>query len=449
MSTQPVGITDTTYRDAHQSRMATRMTTADMVPVAREMNEIGFWALEMWGGATFDSAMRFIKEDPWERIRILRQNIPDTRFMMLLRGQNILGYHHYPDDVVKEFVHAAVRNGIDTIRIFDALNDVRNMEVAIEATREAGGHVQAAVVYTISPVHDIPHYVETARKLHDLGADSLCIKDMAGIMTPYMGYNLVKELKKELDMPIDVHSHMTSGMAAMTYLKCIEAGADVVDCCLSSLSGGTAQPPTETMVAVLQETDWDTGLNLEKLSEINKHFAAIRDNYQEFLTQPDTEPRALIYQIPGGMLSNLHSQLNGQGLSDKYAEVLEEVPRVRAEMGYPPLVTPMSQIVGTQAVLNVATGTRYGVKSKEIRDYVRGLYGRPPVPISDEIKQKIIGDEEVITCRPAELLDPMMETAGEEISEYIQQPEDVLSYILFPQPALEYFKYRAEHGIEV
>ncbi len=449
MSKKPVGITDTTYRDAHQSRMATRMTTADMLPVAREMDAIGFWALEMWGGATFDSAMRFIKEDPWSRLRVLRENISDTKFMMLLRGQNILGYQHYPDDVVEAFVRATVKNGCDIIRIFDALNDVRNMELAMKTTKDAGGHAQACVVYTISPVHDIPHYVETARALVDMGADSLCVKDMAGIMTPTMGYNLVKELKKEFDLPIDIHSHMTSGMAAMTYLKCIEAGADVVDCCLSSLSGGTSQPPAETMVAVLQETEFDTGLDLEKMSEVNKHFADIVGNYAEFLTQPDTEPRALIYQIPGGMLSNLRSQLNGQGMGHKYQEVLEEVPRVREEMGYPPLVTPMSQIVGTQAVLNVATGTRYGVKSKEIRDYVRGLYGRPPVPISEEIKQQIIGDEEVLTGRPAELLDPRMESAAEEISEYIQQPEDVLSYILFPQPALEYFEYRKEHGITV
>ncbi len=449
MSKKPVGITDTTYRDAHQSRMATRMTTADMLPVAPAMNEIGFWALEMWGGATFDSAMRFIKEDPWGRIRTLREHIPDTRFMMLLRGQNILGYQHYPDDVLVEFVHAAVRNGVDVIRIFDALNDIRNMELSMQTAKEAGGHAQACVVYTISPVHDIPHYVETALELRDRGADSLCIKDMAGIMTPYRGYNLVKELKEQVDIPIEIHSHMTSGMAAMTYLKCIEAGADIVDCCMSALSGGTSQPPAETMAAVLQETDYDSGLDLEKMAEVNKHFAAIRGNYGEFLTDADTEPRALIYQIPGGMLSNLRSQLNGQGMADKYQEVLEEVPRVRAEMGYPPLVTPMSQIVGTQAVLNVATGTRYGVKSKEIRDYVRGLYGRPPVPIDEDVKKMVIGDEEVITGRPAELLEPRLESAKEEIAQYIQQPEDVLSYILFPQPALEYFKHREEHGIRV
>ncbi len=449
MSDKPVGITDTTYRDAHQSRMATRMTTADMIPVSREMNEIGFWALEMWGGATFDSAMRFIKEDPWTRIRVLRENIPDTDFMMLLRGQNILGYQHYPDDVLNAFVEATVRNGVDIIRIFDALNDIRNMEPAIKITKEAGGHAQAAVVYTISPVHDIPHYVETALALRDLGADSLCIKDMAGILTPYRGYELVKELKKQIDLPIDVHSHMTSGMAAMTYLKCIEAGADVVDCCLSALSGGTSQPAAETMVGVLEETDFNTGLDLEKLAEVNKHFADIVGNYGDYYTDAAVDPRVLIYQIPGGMLSNLRSQLKAQGMLDKYEEVLEEVPRVRAEMGYPPLVTPMSQIVGTQAVLNVATGTRYGVKSREIRDYVRGMYGRPPTPIDDEIIKKVIGDEEVLTVRPAELLEPMMESAEAEIQQYIQQPEDILSYILFPQPALEYFKHREEHGIRV
>ena len=441
-----VKITDTTYRDAHQSRMATRMSTADMLPVAEDMNRMGFWALEMWGGATFDSALRFIKEDPWERIRTLRKHIPDTKFMMLLRGQNLLGYHHYPDDVVTAFIEASVRNGIDIIRIFDALNDIRNMQLSIETTKEVGGHAQAAVSYTISPVHDIPHYVEMATELERIGADSLCIKDMAGLLTPYRGYRLVKELKKEIQIPIEIHSHMTSGMAAMTYLKCIEAGADIIDCCLSSFADGSSQPPAESMVAVLEESEYETGLDLEMMEGANKHFNALKENYEEFFTEANTDARVLIYQIPGGMISNLRSQLAAQGMAEKAEEVLTEVPRVREEMGYPPLVTPMSQIVGTQAVLNVATGNRYSVKSKEIRDYVRGLYGRPPKPISKEIKELIIGDEEVLETRPADQLEPMMEKAEKEIAQYIRQPEDVLSYVLFPKPALEFFEHREQNS---
>ena len=441
-----VKITDTIYRDAHQSRMATRMSTEDMLPVAKDLESVGFWALEMWGGATFDSCLRFLKECPWLRVRRLREHIRDTGFMMLLRGQNILGYKHYPDDVLEAFVRATVDNGVNIIRIFDALNDVRNMEMAIRATRAAGGHVQAAVVYTISPVHDIDHYVETAVHLEKLGADSICIKDMAGILTPYRGYQLVEEMKKAVGIPIDIHSHMTTGMAAMSYLKTIEAGADIVDTCLSAFANGTSQPATESLVAVLQDTPYDTGLDLEKLANINSHFKKVREQYGDFFTPADVDVQCLVYQVPGGMLSNLRAQMNAQGMLDKWDEVLNEVPRVREELGYPPLVTPMSQIVGTQAVFNVATGERYSVKSKEIRDYVRGLYGRPPGEISDDVRKMIIGDEDVLTTRPAELLEPGMEKARDAIKDYIRKPEDVLSYALFPEQALEYFKHREIHG---
>ena len=441
-----VKITDTIYRDAHQSRMATRMSTEDMLPVAKDLESVGYWALEMWGGATFDSCLRFLKECPWLRVRRLRADIRDTGFMMLLRGQNILGYKHYPDDVLEAFVRATVDNGVNIIRIFDALNDVRNMEMAIRATRAAGGHVQAAVVYTISPVHDIDHYVEMAVHLEKLGANSICIKDMAGILTPYRGYQLVEEMKKAVGIPIDIHSHMTTGMAAMAYLKTIEAGADIIDTCLSAFANGTAQPATESMVAVLQDTPYDTGLDLEKLANINRHFKKVREQYGDFFTPADVDVQCLVYQVPGGMLSNLRAQMNAQGMLDKWDEVLNEVPRVREELGYPPLVTPMSQIVGTQAVFNVATGERYSVKSKEIRDYVRGLYGRPPGEISDEVRKMIIGDEDVLTTRPAELLEPGMEKARDAIKDYIRKPEDVLSYALFPEQALEYFKHREIHG---
>ncbi len=444
--TRKIKITDTTYRDGHQSRMATRMSTDDMLPVAELMNETGFWALEMWGGATFDSALRFLKECPWTRVRKLRERIPDPGFMMLLRGQNILGYQHYPDDVLEAFVHATVENGVNILRIFDALNDPRNMEPAIRATKDAGGHAQATVVYTISPVHDVKHYVETAKKLEKMGADTMCIKDMAGIMTPYVGYNLVKEMKKAIDIPIHIHSHMTTGMALTTYIKCIEAGADIIDTCISSFSGGTAQPATETAVAILEDGDYETGVNLENLTEINRHFVQVSEQYGEYFTPANIDVRGLIYQVPGGMLSNLRSQLREQGMGNKWEEVMNEVPRVREDLGYPPLVTPMSQIVGTQAVLNVATGKRYAVKSKEVRDYVRGLYGRPPVEISDDVRKQIIGDEEVLTERPAERLEPGLEKAREAIKDYIRKPEDALSYALFPEQAIQYFEHRKVHG---
>ncbi len=443
---QKVKITDTILRDAHQSRMATRMSTEDMLPVAKQINAAGFWALEMWGGATFDSSLRFLKECPWIRIRRLREYMPNPHFLMLLRGQNILGYKHYPDDVLTAFIKATVDNGVNMIRVFDALNDVRNMELAIRTTKAVGGHAQACVVYTISPVHDIDHYVDTAVQLQRMGADTLCIKDMAGILTPYRGYDLVRAMKKAIDIPIHIHCHMTAGMAAIAYIKCVEAGAEIIDTCMSAFAGGTAQPATETLVAAFENTPYDTGIDLEPLEEINNHFKQVRERYSDFFTQAETDARCLIYQVPGGMLSNLRAQMNAQGMLDRWEDVLTEVPRVREELGYPPLVTPMSQIVGTQAVFNVATGERYAIKSKEIRDYVRGMYGRPPGEISDEVRRKVIGDEEVLTGRPADLLEPGMEPAREAIKQYIRKPEDVLSYALFPQQALEYFKHRETHG---
>jgi len=437
-----VGITDTILRDAHQSLIATRMKTDEMLPIAEKLDKVGYHSLEMWGGATFDSCIRFLNEDPWERLRKIKERVKNTPLQMLLRGQNLLGYHHYADDVVELFVKKSVENGIDIIRIFDALNDIRNLKKAIEVTKETGAHAQGTVVYTISPVHNIDYYVDMAKQLVEMGIDSLCIKDMAGLLAPYDAYELVSRLKKEINVPIQVHSHYTSGMASMTYLKAIEAGADVVDTALSPFALGTSQPPTETMVAVLKNTPYDTGLDLELISSISDHFKQVRSNYKidSVITMVDT--MVLNYQIPGGMLSNLTSQLKQQNALDKLPAVLKEVPKVREDLGYPPLVTPTSQIVGTQAVVNVLTGERYKMIINEVKNYVRGLYGKPPAPIKDEIKQKIIGDEEVITCRPADLIEPQLEKYTKEISYYIEQEEDVLTYALFPQIAEKFFKER-------
>ena len=442
MQHRKVGITDTILRDAHQSLIATRMKTDEMLPIAEKLDKVGYHSLEMWGGATFDSCIRFLNEDPWERLRKIKGRVKNTPLQMLLRGQNLLGYHHYADDVVELFVKKSVENGIDIIRIFDALNDIRNLKKAIEVTKETGAHAQGTVVYTISPVHNIDYYVDMAKQLVEMGIDSLCIKDMAGLLAPYDAYELVSRLKKEINVPIQVHSHYTSGMASMTYLKAIEAGADVVDTALSPFALGTSQPPTETMVAVLKNTPYDTGLDLELISSISDHFKQVRSNYKidSVITMVDT--MVLNYQIPGGMLSNLTSQLKQQNALDKLPAVLKEVPKVREDLGYPPLVTPTSQIVGTQAVVNVLTGERYKMIINEVKNYVRGLYGKPPAPIKDEIKQKIIADEEVITCRPADLIEPQLEKYTKEISYYIEQEEDVLTYALFPQIAEKFFKER-------
>lgn len=438
-----VGITDTTLRDGHQSLLATRLKTEDMLPIAAQMDAIGFHSLEVWGGATFDACMRFLNEDPWERLRALRQAMPRTRLQMLLRGQNLLGYRHYADDVVTEFVKMSIKNGIDILRIFDALNDVRNMALAMKVAKEEGGHVQATICYTLGPVYDDEYYLRLARKLADLGADSLCLKDMAGLLTPADAYRLVQKIKAEVDLPLQLHCHYTSGMAAMTYLKAVEAGVDVLDTAMSPLALGTSQPATETMVAALAGTPWDTGLELDKLVEIAAYFRQVRKKYREFDVSDGTvDANVLRYQIPGGMLSNFISQLARQNALERLPEVLAEVPRVRADFGYPPLVTPSSQMVGAQAVLNVLAGERYKMVTREVKDYLRGLYGQPPVPVNEEVRRKIIGDEEPITCRPADLLEPQLPAARKEIAPYMEKEEDVLSYAIFPAVAKQFLAER-------
>ncbi|MFQ6059656.1 MAG: pyruvate/oxaloacetate carboxyltransferase, partial [Anaerolineae bacterium] len=443
----PLKICDLMLRDGHQSLLATRMRTDDMLPIADKIDQVGYWAVEMWGGATFDSAMRFLDENPWDRIRRLKERMPHTPFLMLLRGQNIVGYHHYPDDVLERFVVHAHANGIDVFRIFDALNDVRNMRFAMEVAKREGAHVQAAICYTIGPPYSIDYFVDLARQLADMGADTICIKDMAGLITPYAAYELVGRLKEELDLPIHLHSHATSGMATTAHLKAVEAGVDIVDTAISSLSLTTSHPPTESIVSMLQGTERDSGLNLRLLAEIAAYFARVRRKYARFESGMfGVDVRVLQYQIPGGMLSNLVSQLRGQNAVDKYEAVLAEVPRVRAELGYPPLVTPSSQIVGTQATLNVVLGERYKIIPEEVRQYVRGYYGRPPAPIDSQVKRLAIGDEEPIDCRPADLIPPGMEKAREEIGELARSEEDVISYALFPQVARPFLEQRARGG---
>ena len=441
-----VKITETVLRDAHQSLIATRMSTDDILPIVEKLDNIGYNSLECWGGATFDSCLRFMNEDPWERLRKIRSIARKTKLQMLLRGQNLLGYKHYADDVVEYFVRKSIANGIDIIRIFDALNDVRNIEAAIKACKKEGGHAQGTVSYTISPVHSLEHFVKDSRMLVEMGADSICIKDMAGLLLPYSAFELVKALKETIKVPIQVHTHYTSGVASMTYLKAIEAGADVVDCAISPMAMGTSQPPTEPLVATLKDTEYDTGLELSKLSEIAEYFRPIKEKYIASglldVKVMGVDVNALIYQVPGGMLSNLVSQLKQAGKSDKYEEVLKEVPKVREDFGYPPLVTPTSQIVGTQAVMNVITGERYKMVPKESKALVKGEYGKTPAPIPENIRKKILGDEEQITCRPADLIQPELDNIRKQIGEYIEQDEDVLSYALFPQVAENFFKYR-------
>ena len=441
-----IKICDCTLRDGQQSLIATRMRIEDMLPILSKMDEIGFGAMEVWGGATFDSCLRFLKEDPWERLRKFRSVLKNTKLQMLLRGQNILGYKHYADDVVESFVRKSIENGIDIIRIFDALNDARNLETAVKATKAENAHAQLAISYTLSDVHTLEYYVDLAKRYENLGADSICIKDMAGLLLPKPAYDLVKAIKEEVNVPIEVHSHYTSGVASMTYLKAIEAGADIIDTDMSPLSMGTAQPATEVMVAALQGTDYDTNLNLSSLKEITDYFKPIREeDIKSGLLNTKmlgVDISTLIYQVPGGMLSNLVSQLKNANAEDKYDAVLAEIPKVRADLGYPPLVTPSSQIVGTQAVLNVLMGERYKMVPKETKDIVRGMYGQTPVPISEEIRRKIIGDEEPITCRPADLIEPEMAKFEAEMKDYKLQEEDVLSYALFPQQAMDYFKFR-------
>lgn len=443
---KPVKITETVLRDAHQSLIATRMTTDEILPIVEELDSVGYHSLEAWGGATFDSCLRFLNEDPWERLRKIKDKAKKTPLQMLFRGQNILGYKHYADDVVEYFVQKSIANGIDILRIFDALNDVRNLQAAIKASQKEKGHVQATVCYTISPVHNIETFVKLAKQLEEMGADSICIKDMAGLLIPYTAYDLVKAMKETVKIPIQLHTHYTSGVASMTYLKAIEAGVDVVDCAMSPLALGTSQPPTEPLVATLQGTEYDTGYDLKKLTKIAEYFKPLRQKYLDSgLLNPKVmgvDVNTLLYQVPGGMLSNLVSQLKQQGKEDKFDEVLKEVPRVREDLGFPPLVTPSSQIVGTQAVLNVVMGERYKMISKETKGIVRGEYGKTPVDIKPEIVEKIIGNEERITCRPADNIAPELEKLKKECAEYIEQDEDVLSYALFGQVATKFFEYR-------
>ena len=443
-----VKFTETVLRDGHQSLIATRMTTEEMLPILETMDNVGYHSLEMWGGATYDACLRFLDEDPWYRLRVIRKHIKKTNLQMLLRGQNLLGYKHYADDVVDEFVDKAISNGMDIIRIFDALNDTRNLEAAVKATKKWGGHAQGCVSYTISPVHTSETFVKLGKEIEEMGCDSFCIKDMAGLLSPQTTYDLVKALKKELTIPIELHTHATSGLGSMTYLKAVEAGVDIIDTAISPFSGGTSQPPTEPLAAAFAETDRDPELNMDLLNEVAEHFRPIREKYiKSGLMDPKlmgVDINTLIYQVPGGMLSNLVSQLKEANAMDKYEEVLKEVPRVREDFGYPPLVTPSSQIVGTQAVLNVLMGERYKMVPNEARNLVKGMYGRTTLPIKEELVKKILGDEEQVTCRPADLLEPELEQAKRDCALYYQQPEDVLTQAFFPKVAETFFKHRIE-----
>lgn len=436
-------LTDVALRDGHQSLLATRMRTEDMLPIAAQLDQVGFWSLEVWGGATFDTCLRFLKEDPWERLRALRGALPNTRLQMLLRGQNLVGYRHYADDVLERFIERAAFNGIDVFRIFDALNDVRNMKKSMQVVRECGKHVEATICYTVSPVHNVERFVDQAKQLEDLGTDSLCIKDMAGLLAPFEAYHLVKRLKAAVHVPIHLHTHYTSGMASMAACMAILGGLDVLDTAISPLAGGTSHPPTETLVASLRNTPYDTGLSLPALTPISQHFREVRKKYHQFesdFTGVDTA--ILSSQIPGGMLSNLAAQLAEQNALDKMHDVLNEVPHVRKDMGYPPLVTPTSQIVGTQATLNVLTGERYKVLTNETRNYFRGLYGRPPGTLNSDVLARATEEEGPIKGRPADNLEPELERAEQELAGKDLSVEDLVSYALFPAVALEYFDER-------
>lgn len=453
MSNKKILITETVLRDAHQSLLATRMSTEDMLPILETLDKVGFYSLECWGGATFDACLRFLNEDPWERLRIIRKKCPNTKLQMLFRGQNMLGYRHYADDVLEYFVKKSVSNGIDIIRIFDALNDIKNLEIAIKSAKKEGAHVQVAISYTTGPVFNTEYYVEYAKRIEQSGADSICIKDMAALLTPYETESLVKAVKNVVKIPIQLHTHYTSGLASMCLLKGIEAGADIIDTAMSPLALGTSLAPTESMVAALQGTKYDTGLDLVLLNQIRDYFMTLRQKYIEngLINQKvlATNTNALIYQVPGGMLSNLLSQLKEAGKEDKLDEVMKEVPRVRKDAGYPPLVTPTSQIVGTQAVFNVITGQRYKICTNEFKDLILGKYGTTPVPIDPEFRKSIVGDEKAITCRPADLLKPELESLRSEITEWIEQDEDVLSYAQFPKIAVDFFKRRRDEKYSI
>ncbi len=451
MEKKPIKITETILRDAHQSLIATRMTTEQMLPIVDKMDQVGYHAVECWGGATFDASLRFLKEDPWERLRKLKAGFKNTKLQMLFRGQNILGYNHYADDVVEYFVQKSIANGIDIIRIFDCLNDIRNLETAVKAANKENGHAQIALSYTLGDAYTLNYWKDIAKKIEDLGAKSLCIKDMAGLLTPYEATELVTALKESVDIPIDLHTHYTSGVAAMTYMKAVEAGCDIIDTAMSPFALGTSQPATEVMVETFRGTPYDTGLDQNLLAEIAEYFRPMREEaLQSGLMNTKVlgvNIKTLMYQVPGGMLSNLVSQLKEMGQEDKYQEVLEEVPRVRKDFGEPPLVTPSSQIVGTQAVLNA--GERYKMVTKESKKLLSGEFGQTVKPFNPEVQKKCIGDAKPITCRPADLIKPQLAQLEKEMAQWKEQDEDVLSYALFPQVATDFFKYREAQKTKV
>ncbi len=449
MEKRPLKITETVLRDAHQSLMATRLTTEQMLPIVDKMDRVGYHAVECWGGATFDASMRFLKEDPWERLRKFRDGFKNTKLQMLFRGQNILGYNHYADDVVEYFVQKSIANGIDIIRIFDCLNDLRNLKTAVDACKKEKGHSQIALSYTLGEAYTLEYWMNIAKRIEDMGADSICIKDMAGLLIPYEAEKLVSALKQSVSLPIELHTHYTSGVGSMSCLKAVEAGCDIIDTAMSPLALGTSQPATEVMVETFRGTPYDTGLDQDLLAEINEYFAPIREQaLKSGLLNTKVlgvDINTLRYQVPGGMLSNMVSQLKEQNAEDKYEEVLKEIPRVRKDLGEPPLVTPSSQIVGTQAVLNVLMGERYKVATKETKGILLGQYGETVKPFNPEVVEKVLGEDakNAITCRPADLIEPQLDKLREEVKEWAQQEEDVLSYALFPKQAIDFFKFRA------
>ena len=450
---KPIKITETILRDAHQSLIATRMTTEQMLPIIDKMDKVGYHSVECWGGATFDASLRFLKEDPWERLRKFRDGFKNTKLQMLFRGQNILGYRPYGDDVVEYFVQKSIANGIDIIRIFDCLNDLRNLQTAVTAANKEKGHAQVALSYTLGDAYTHEYWIDIAKRIEDMEANSICLKDMAGLLLPYEATELIGALKENVSIPIQLHTHYTSGVASMTYLKAVEAGVDVIDTAISPFALGTSQPATEVMVETFKGTPYDTGFDKNLLAEIADYFRPIRDEALESgLLNPKNlgvNIKTLLYQVPGGMLSNLTSQLKEQGAEDRYYEVLEEVPRVRKDLGEPPLVTPSSQIVGTQAVFNVLMGERYKMATKETKDLLSGKYGKTVKPFDEEVQKKCIGDAEVITCRPADLIPDELDTLRSEMEQWSQQDEDVLSYALFPQVATDFFKYREAQQTKV
>ncbi len=444
-----VFVTDLVLRDGHQSLIATRMRTEDMLPICGKLDQVGFWSLEAWGGATFDACVRFLREDPWERLRQLRKALPNTRIQMLLRGQNLLGYRNYPDDVVRAFVQKSADNGVDVFRVFDAMNDLRNLRVSIEAVKAAGKHAEGAICYTVSPVHDIPHFVELAKGLAEMGCDTIAIKDMAALLTPYTAFELVRAIREATNLPVHTHSHATSGLAHMTHLKAVEAGATLIDTCIGAFAEGASHPTTQSLVAALAGTEYDTGLSLPLLEEISAYFKEVRKKYWQFESEfTGTDTRALVNQVPGGMISNLANQLKEQGALDKMDAVLAEIPRVREDLGYPPLVTPTSQIVGTQAALNVLTGARYKSVTNEVKLYLQGRYGRAPGHVNAEVKQFAIGNVEVTTCRPADLLGDELDKLRGEIDSLARSDEDVLTYAMFPDLAKTWLQERAAGSLK-